>query len=101
MISGKYSSRSETLACVSALPLYKLGILELPILFISFSQVKFDFYISLVYLFIFFSLIYLLSEREKESRGRAERGRERESQAGSTLSAQSLMWDSHPQIMRS
>lgn len=53
MISGKYSSRSETLACVSTLPLYKLGILELPILFISFSQVKFDFYISLVYLFIF------------------------------------------------
>ena len=49
--------------------------------------------------------LFMLRERERErlgtSRGGAEREGERESQAGSALSAQSLMEGSIPQTMRS
>ena len=46
----------------------------------------------------FFFSVFILGETESLSRGGAERegGGERESQAGSTLSVQSLMWGSIP-----
>ena len=43
----------------------------------------------------------MLRERESMSSGGAKRKGDRESQAGSTLSAQSLTWDSIPQTVRS
>ena len=44
---------------------------------------------------------YFFILRQRESRGGAERGEERESQAGSTLSVQSLMQGSNSQTVRS
>ena len=47
---------------------------------------------------MFLSLfIYFERETERASRGEAEREGEREFQAGSALSAQSLMWGLNPQ----
>ena len=55
--------------------------------------------------FFFLMLIYLFreseSEREHVRRGGAEKEGERESQVGSTLSAQSPTWDSTSRTMRS
>ena len=48
---------------------------------------------------VILKLIYF--ERENAYVGGKERGRERETQADSTLSAQSLMWDSNSQTVRS
>ena len=56
------------------------------------------------YVFVFFKkclFMYLERERESMSRGAAERGGKRESQAGSALSAQSPVWCSIPHAMRS
>ena len=52
--------------------------------------------------FLFLNLfIYFEREGEKASREETEREGERESQAGSMLSAQSSMWGSNPQTIRS
>lgn len=48
MISGKYSSRLEPLACIGPV-LYKLGIHGILISLTSFSWVKFYFFVSLAY----------------------------------------------------
>ena len=52
----------------------------------------------LTYLFIF-KFIYF--ERERMTRGGAEREGERESQAGSAPSVQSPMWGSNPRTVKS
>ena len=56
------------------------------------------FFLSFVYSLFFFFSVFILGETESLSRGGAERerGGERESQAGSTLSVQSLTWGSIP-----
>ena len=64
---------------------------------VKFVDTFFFFFLS-IYLFIYFERE---RERERESRGGAERKGERESQAGSMLSAWSLTWGSIPQIVRS
>ena len=52
-----------------------------------------------IFSFFFFKFIYL--ERESANREGAETEGERESQAGSELSAQSPTWGSNPQTVRS
>ena len=55
--------------------------------------------------FILMVICWFLRDREREEKnvcgGGAERGEERESRAGSTLSAQSLMWGSNSWTVRS
>ena len=53
-----------------------------------------------LFIYLFLSL-FILRERVRASRGGTKRERERESQVGSTLSGQSLMWGSNSQTMRS
>ena len=48
-----------------------------------------------------FKFIYLERDRQTDPRGGRQREREKESQAGSTLSAQSPTWGLNSQTMRS